>query len=131
MKVEICVSVGELLDKLTILEIKSAEITDPAKLENVRSEKSLLQAALVQLSLERLPEVGTLWKELHDVNLKLWKVEDELRLLEHRKDFGKDFVEKARLVYLTNDRRAALKREINRLTGSLVIEEKSYAEYKA
>ncbi|MFI4935654.1 MAG: DUF6165 family protein [Caulobacterales bacterium] len=119
------VSIGELIDKITILQIKTERIGDPAKLANVRTELSALNTALAQLG--PLPdEVAEVTRDLSAVNTALWEIEDDIRLMEARQDFGPGFVELARAVYKQNDRRAALKRRINRVTGSTLIEEKSH-----
>lgn len=128
--VTIEVAAGELVDKITILEIKDARISDPAKLSNVRTELAVLreaQAAALPPSLE----LDRLTTELRAVNEALWQIEDDIRDCEAAGDFGPRFVELARAVYRTNDRRAALKREINALTGSRLVEEKSYRDYGA
>jgi len=123
--VSIPVSVGELIDKITILEIKDRKIADPGKLGNVRAE--LAQLRQIRARLPRLSEIATPERELQSVNTRLWEVEDDLRELEARADFGARFVELARSVYKLNDRRAALKYAINLATGSTIVEEKSYA----
>jgi hypothetical protein len=123
MKIE--VSNGEIIDKLTILQIKIERIKDEAKLENLKKEyNDLMKAGGSLLSSE-----DPLYKSLYEVNCKLWDVEDHIRYLERKKDFGKDFVETARSVYVNNDRRAELKREINIKTTSSLTEEKSYEKY--
>jgi tetratricopeptide (TPR) repeat protein len=124
----ICIEVapGELLDKITILEIKSALITDAAKLRNVRLELAEL-SALCREGLPSSPELAELTAQLKAVNERLWKIEDEIRECERDQDFGPRFIELARSVYRENDRRAALKRAINDMLGSRLIEEKSYA----
>jgi hypothetical protein len=122
------VAAGELLDKITILEIKEAKFTDEAKLANVRAELDTLRAAR-DASLPSTPEIERAVDGLREVNRQLWEIEDEIREHERQKDFGDRFVELARAVYKTNDRRAELKREINDLTGSRLKEEKSYAAY--
>jgi tetratricopeptide (TPR) repeat protein len=119
------ISVGELIDKITILEIKNARISDPNKLQNIRKELEILAAArdgMVPLS----SVLGTLVDELRAVNEALWDIEDEIRICEHRQDFRERFIELARSVYRTNDRRAELKRAINDELGSRLVEEKSY-----
>jgi hypothetical protein len=126
MQVTVPVSVGELLDKITILEIKAERIADAAKRANVAHELALLAARRDALGLEGA-EIGRLIDELGQVNRRLWDVEDDLRRLETQKSFGRDFVELARQVYRENDRRAEIKRALNRLTGSDLIEEKSYS----
>jgi tetratricopeptide (TPR) repeat protein len=125
LRVEI--SPGELIDKITILEIKSLRIRDAAKLSNVRSELAMLAAARDR-DLPPSAELAALTKELREVNETLWSVEDEVRLCERNQDFGPRFTELARSVYRHNDRRAALKRRINELLGSNLVEEKAYAD---
>ena len=127
-RIEITVSAGELVDKVTILEIKSERIGDPAKLANIRRELAGLTARLRPL-IEAHPGVGAVKASLRSVNESLWKIEDDIRDCERRKDFGEAFVALARAVYRTNDRRAALKREIDDLVGSEIVEEKSYSAY--
>jgi hypothetical protein len=121
------VAPGELLDKLTILEIKSERIADPHKRENVRTELAALVAA--RETLEPSPRLAELVAQLKAVNEALWDIEDAIRLCERDGDFGPRFIELARSVYHTNDRRAALKRAINELLSSSLIEEKSYTDY--
>jgi hypothetical protein len=118
------VSPGELLDKITILEIKARRMTDPAKLRNVAAELGGLAAA--RRVLPRSPALAELTAELRAVNETLWEVEDDIRRCEQAGDFGPRFVDLARSVYHTNDRRAALKRRINDLLGARLVEEKSY-----
>jgi hypothetical protein len=124
------VSIGELIDKITILEIKNERITDPAKLRNVRTELEALTATrgreiIASEALDRLTA------ELKAVNERLWDVEEEIRGCERAQDFGPRFIALARSVYHQNDRRAALKRQINELLGSRLVEEKSYPDYTA
>ncbi len=126
MQLKVEVSVGEVLDKITILEIKDQRITDPAKLANVRTELSTLNDTLAGV-LRPTPELGRLRKELFDINAALWDIEDEIRECETAKDFGPRFIELARAVYFTNDKRAAVKKQINLAVGSRLVEEKSYA----
>jgi hypothetical protein len=116
---------GELLDKITILQIKSERISDTDKLRNVRRELAVLEAAR-QRATAASAELEQLTGELKAVNELLWQVEDDIRLCEHEQDFGPRFVELARSVYRHNDRRAALKRRINELLGSSLKEEKDY-----
>ena len=123
--VTIEIAPGDLIDRITILEIKAARIADPAKLRNVRAELATLRAAR-DASLSAAPALSRLTEELKVVNEALWEVEDAIRACEAAGDFGPRFVELARAVYRTNDRRAALKREINLALGSRLIEEKSY-----
>jgi hypothetical protein len=121
---------GELLDKITILEIKSERLTDEGKLANVRVELATLASARDQ-ALPASPDLTRLAAELKAVNEKLWQIEDEIRDCERRQDFGPKFTELARSVYHQNDRRAALKRQINDLLGARIVEEKSYTDYSA
>lgn len=129
MRIHVEIAPGELLDKLTILEIKEERISDTAKLENVRREKAALERALRE-HIEPSAAVEQLRAELKAVNERLWIIEDNIRERERDKDFGASYVELARSVYMTNDHRAALKRQINELLGSDIAEEKSYSEYR-
>ena len=126
VKVEI--SPGELIDRITILEIKAARIGDEAKRANIGIELEELTAAR-QASVPASARLTALTGELKEVNQALWDIEDEIRALEAAMDFGPAFVELARAVYKTNDRRSALKRKINELLGSRLIDEKSYTPY--
>ena len=119
---------GELIDKLTILRLKVEKIKDTVKLANVRHE----QAALQQTADAALPdsvELAALWDQLYQINAALWVIEDDIRACEARADFGPDFIRLARAVYVTNDQRAAVKKQINLLLGSVIIEEKSYHDH--
>ena len=122
------ISPGELLDKISILEIKSERIGEPAKLANIRHELALLRGTVPD-RLATDAAITKLMRELKTINETLWDIEDEIRDCEARKEFGETFVQLARSVYLTNDRRAELKREINTLCGSAIVEEKSYKQY--
>lgn len=124
------VSWGELLDKITILEIKAARIADVERLANVRRELDALSQAQAAAG-PVPPEATPVITELKAVNEALWEIEDALRDLEAAQDFGPDFVRLARSVYVTNDRRAALKWQLNLLTASDLVEEKSYRDYAA
>jgi hypothetical protein len=124
------VSAGELIDKITILRIKADRIGDPAKVANVRRELELLEAIAAQ-HLDASAELAALTADLLAVNAGLWDVEDAKRDCERRQDFGPDFIALARRVYRDNDRRAAIKRDINTLTGSEIVEEKSHKPYGA
>lgn len=128
MSVTIPVSWGELLDKITILRIKNERLADPGKRRNVLRELTVLEAAWRgrQPAADELVELA---EQLRSVNEALWDIEDEIRDCERRRDFGDRFVELARQVYLTNDRRAALKYRVNDLLGSDIIEEKAYQAY--
>jgi hypothetical protein len=127
-KIEIAIpsAVGELIDKITILEIKSERISDPCKLANVRNELELLCALRASEALTH-PQLDELQRRLKSVNADLWTIEDDIRICEKRGDFGPSFIGLARAVYQTNDARAALKLEINRMFNSAIVEEKSYA----
>src|SRR5438128_2303857 len=114
---------GELIDKITILEIKNERIADTAKLRNVRVELEALCAARDQ-AMEKSDGLTRLTAELKAVNEALWEIEDDIRDCERHRDFGPRFIELARSVYRQNDRRAAVKRQINELLGSKLIEEK-------
>jgi hypothetical protein len=127
-RIAIPVSAGELVDKVTILEIKAERISDPVKRKNVRRELDGLGAGLLPLLADE-PRLAPLQAALRAVNESLWEIEDDIRECERRKDFGPRFVELARGVYLNNDKRAALKRQIDELLGSEIVEEKSYAAY--
>ena len=128
MSIKIDVSVGEIMDKLTILEIKSEKIQDEAKLANVRKERDSLLPEINQPAYQT-DRVRQLFAELKDINLKLWEIEDEIRLKEADKSFDEGFIELARSVYFTNDQRAEVKKQINLVTGSALVEEKSYEDY--
>lgn len=118
------VSVGELLDKITILRIKREKIASGEGARHVADELSLLEGVATSLD---LPDLGTLETDLGAVNRRLWDIEDEIRELERSGDFGARFIEVARSVYRFNDWRAALKREINAAAGSRLMEVKHYA----
>jgi uncharacterized membrane-anchored protein YhcB (DUF1043 family) len=123
------VSIGEVVDKITILRIKQQEILDPAKLINIKSELTALEQSYHDHAGTPSELVRNLTGELQSINQKLWHIEDDLRDLERSQNFGNEFVELARAVYFTNDERARLKREINIALGSTLFEEKSYAAY--
>ena len=123
MKIE--VSNGEIIDKLTIIQIKLERIKEKAKLVNLKKEfDELIQSSSLIISTS-----DPLYIELYQVNCELWDIEDHIRDLERKKDFGSDFITTARAVYVKNDRRSELKREINIKTSSGLIEEKSYEKY--
>jgi predicted nucleic acid-binding Zn-ribbon protein len=126
--VSVEISPSELIDKITILEIKLDRIKDAEKLVNVKHEFETLTAARDD-ALEQTPELDRLSAELKKANESLWEIEDDIRDCERAKDFGSMFVKLARAVYVNNDKRSQLKREINELLGSSLIEEKSYAAY--
>lgn len=122
------VSPGEVLDKITILEIKAERITDPEKLKNVRYELSIL-AEVKASHIPQSDELDEHFGKLKKTNQALWDIEDDIRICEKNNDFGESFVSLARSVYMTNDVRAAIKKDINQLLGSHIVEEKSYEEY--
>lgn len=119
---------GELIDKITILRIKSERISDEAKLANVRIELDVLNKTRAE-AVEESAKLTELDAALQAVNEELWEIEDDIRDCERNDDFSDTFIQLARAVYVTNDKRAALKKEINLLLGSDIVEEKSYAEY--
>ena len=123
MKVE--VSNGEIVDKLTIIHIKLENISDTQKLVNLKAEYDVLSEAVKSI----IPTNHPLYLELLDINKQLWDIEDRIRELERQKDFGDEFIQVARSVYFTNDKRSEVKRKINELTNSTIIEEKSYESY--
>jgi hypothetical protein len=125
MKIE--VSIGEVLDKYSILIIKEKNIVDTTKLENVRREKAYLEECLSDL----IPSCGKQLDRLIDVNQKLWVIEDLIRIKESRQEFDLEFVSLARSVYHNNDVRASIKKEINLEQGSRFVEEKQYADYSS
>ena len=127
MKIE--VSNGEILDKITILVIKSKKITDPTKLKNINNELDELKPFLDIVNYESNSMVNSLVKELESVNEKLWNVEDKLRDKERSKQFDDEFIKLARDVYFTNDERAKIKKHLNEVTNSKLVEEKSYQKY--
>lgn len=126
MMIQVPVSVGELVDKVTILNIKSRMIKDEAKLANIRKELDALTAVCAEHKID-IKDAET--KALEDINLKLWKIEDDIRDKELAKAFDKEFIELARAVYVTNDERFRAKAVLNEKYGSAFKEEKSYKKY--
>jgi hypothetical protein len=124
MKLE--VSNGEIADKLTIIEIKLQKIKDTTKLSNLKNEYEVVNQAMGTIMDKSHP----LYLQLYEINSRLWVIEDHIRDLERAKDFGDDFIQTARSVYVINDERSEVKRKINEITGSKLFEEKSYEEYK-
>ena len=127
--IQVPVSPGEVLDKITILEIKSERISDPVKVTNVRRELELLQASW----LKAVPQDDTVKKlhaKLKSINEDLWVIEDDIRDKELAKEFDETFIDLARSVYVTNDQRANAKKELNLYLGSEIVEEKSYKDYQ-
>jgi hypothetical protein len=128
MKLMVEVSLGEVLDKITILQIKQERIADPAKVANVRKELQTLEGSVGSSGMVS-PQIRAVMTELREINEALWDIEDDIRECERQKNFGEEFVRLARAVYFTNDRRAAAKHRINTMSGSRLVEEKSYAAY--
>jgi 5'-deoxynucleotidase YfbR-like HD superfamily hydrolase len=128
MSVNVEISIGEFFDKITILEIKQERIRDAEKLANITKELDALNALLQKLPFSRT-DVQDEVDELKSINEKLWVIEDDIRDKEAAKEFDQQFVELARSVYFTNDRRSEVKRTINIKLGSNFVEEKSYEEY--
>jgi hypothetical protein len=126
--IQVPVSPGEVLDKITILEIKSERMTDAEKLANVRAELALLQHTWAKAVRED-DVVRGLHAKLREINEALWVIEDDIRDKERVKEFDQRFIELARSVYFTNDRRSAVKKQLNLHLGSRIIEEKSYQDY--
>lgn len=126
--ISVPLSFGEVLDKITILEIKSERITDPDKLRNVCFELETLNR-IWQDEVRMTPEIAELRTQLKTVNEALWEIEDGIRDLEAQQSFEEAFIGLARSVYFTNDRRAAIKKAVNEGLGSRLIEEKSYRDY--
>jgi len=129
-EITVPVSFGELLDKLSILQIKSERMDDPAKLANVRTELSALEQTWMAHPAAG-HDIVRLRADLKAVNERLWDIEDAVRVKERAGEFGDDFVQLARSVYLENDERARIKKAINLALGSAYVEEKSYADYRA
>ena len=122
------ISAGELIDKITILEIKKNKISDENKLKEIDKELSSLNHTMNKSILEK-SKILTFKDQLKEINQKLWDIEDKIRDKERSKNFDKEFIELARNVYFTNDERSRIKRNINETFGSKIIEEKSYADY--
>ena len=130
MSIRVELPVGELLDKISILQIKAERIVDPSKLENINKELDVL-ISLWKDSAYSNNNLESETNELKAINEELWVIEDKIRDKERNRVFDKGFIELARAVYITNDKRADIKRIINSKTGSELIEEKSYSDYSA
>jgi uncharacterized protein YukE len=126
--IQVPVSPGEVLDKISILEIKSERISDTGKLANVKRELELLQAAWLQ-SVKEDETVRRIHADLKRINEALWEIEDDIRDKERAREFDQRFIDLARSVYVTNDQRANAKKELNVYLGSEIVEEKSYQDY--
>ena len=127
--IKVPVSPGEVLDKITILEIKSERMSDPEKVANVRVELALLQDTWTEFIRDD-EVIRDLHAQLKEVNEALWEIEDDIRDKERAKEFDERFIELARAVYVTNDRRSEVKKELNLHLGSEIVEEKSYQDYQ-
>lgn len=131
MLIQAPISLGELIDKITILEIKAVNIGDAAKLKNVTHELNILNNKVNELlDAAGQAKLAPLKQALKDINQELWIIEDDIRDCELVKDFSDKFIQLARAVYVTNDKRAAVKKDINLAFGSELIEEKSYKNYQ-
>jgi len=128
-EIQIPISPGELLDKITILQIKAERISDPAKVANVKTELDML-SEVWNKAVEVDAEISALTAELKSVNETLWEIEDDIRDEERNKQFGERFIELARAVYVTNDERANAKKKVNLHLHSAIVEEKSYQDYQ-
>ena len=127
-KILVEVSVGELLDKISILEIKQEKIKDPEKLKFINAEHSILKDQLDN-NVKSDEKLNTLFKSLKNINAKLWVIEDDKRLCEKNSDFTENFIKLSRDVHFLNDDRAKIKLEINNITGSKIKEIKEYTSY--
>jgi len=122
------ISAGELIDKISILEIKLEKIKNKASQDEINKEYNILKE-VQNSSIEMTEKLKTLLKEIKEVNLNLWNIEDKLRICEKNKDFGQNFIELARSVYLNNDKRSKIKSKINEVSGSNIKEIKQYVDY--
>jgi hypothetical protein len=127
MSEKILISNGEILDKFSILELKKNKISDTNKLKNIENE--ILHLKIIYSNIINKYNIFNLYNELRQINELLWNIEDSIRLKEHKKEFDKEFIELARSVYKTNDKRADIKKQINYISSSKIIEEKSYEKY--
>ena len=130
MNIDIPVSYGELLDKLSILEIKKNKITSNSKLTNINFEFNKLNELAKKLKDINQEKFENFYLQLLETNTELWEIEDNIRIFEKEKNFGEEFIQLARDVYYTNDKRFNIKSEINSFFGSDVVEEKEYIEYE-
>jgi len=126
MNVQVEVSLGELVDKISILRLKIARIADQSKVAQAKKEEAVLSQVLTKLN---LPDIDKHLQKLEEINGKLWEIEDDIRLKEKDKKFDQEFISLARAVYVTNDERFAAKNEVNRQYGSNIVEVKSYEDY--
>lgn len=128
-EIQIPISPGELLDKITILQIKAERISDPVKVANVKTELEMLTRVWDE-AVEADAEITALTAELKSINESLWEIEDDIRDEERHRRFGERFIELARAVYVTNDKRADTKKRVNLHLNSTIVEEKSYQDYQ-
>ena len=128
MDIKVDISLGELVDKITILEIKTNKINSSLKLENINKELTSLKKTLAELNLIN-NEFKLIYRDLKKVNEELWDIEDKIRILEKNNKFDDEFIEIARGVYISNDKRFELKYKLNKLFDSKFVEEKSYEDY--
>ena len=128
MSIKIQISPGELIDKFTILDIKLNRIKEKEKTQNIRKEHKILKRQ-IEKNLSKSKRLSALISKLKTINKTLWDIEDQIRVCERKQDFEKKFIKLARSVYQKNDLRSSYKREINKLLGSEIIEEKSYESY--
>ena len=126
--IDVKISPGELMDKITILRLKKKFIKNETQLKNINAELEILEPIIFRHKLDNT-KIKILFEKLYEINLKLWKIEDDIRDHERNSDFGSSFIELARSVYFTNDVRADVKKQINIVAGSNIIEEKSYSKY--
>ena len=129
MTIKIPVSYGELIDKLTILDIKKIKISDQQKLVNIKKEFDLLEESVSELKKDNINDYNKFYSELKKINLNLWEIEDQIRVCEKNKSFDKEFIEFARSIYKLNDKRFDIKNEINSRYNSPLAEQKDYEEY--
>ena len=129
INLEVNVSIGEVVDKITILNIKIEKIKDKTKLKYLRNEKAILENKLKSIDVKDQEKFENLFNELYEVNLSLWDIEDDIRIYEINKNFNQEFIDLARSVYITNDKRFEIKDKINQLFNSSIREVKSYENY--
>ncbi len=129
MTIKIPVSYGELIDKLTILDIKKIKISEQKKLENINKEFDLLEESVFEFKKQNINDYNKFYFDLKEINLKLWEIEDQIRVCEKNKSFDKEFIEFSRSIYKLNDKRFNIKNEINLRFNSSIAEQKDYEEY--
>lgn len=129
MNLEVNVSIGEVVDKITILNIKIKKIKDKTKLKHLNNEKAILDEKLKSIDVKDQEKFENLLNQLYEINLILWDIEDDIRIYEKNKKFNQEFIDLARSVYITNDKRFEIKDKINQLFNSSIREVKSYEKY--